>query len=156
MLPERCERFRESLSLGLDGMLSTFEAALLARHLDRCADCRAFSAAVTVETELLRSASLEYPSAPVVVQPAVGMRIRRRAAGVAGAAAVAAVAALMTLTPTGTQRNADANAGIKTPLLEVVPAKPSAEATFEVPRLRVVSPASADGPVRGYYGLPVV
>ena len=155
MVPERCERFRESLSLGLDGMLSTFEAALLARHLDRCAECRAFSVAVTAETELLRTASLEHPSEPVVVQPAVGMRIRRRAAGVAGAAAVAAVAALMTLTPTGTQRSADTAAKIKTPLLEVVPAKPSAEATFEVPRLRVVSPASADGPVRGYYGLPV-
>src|SRR5579885_1197309 len=136
-------------------MLSTFEAALLARHLDRCPDCRAFSVAVTAETELLRTAALEHPSQPDVVEPAVRRRIRRRAAGVAGAVAVAATAALMTLTPTGTHREAS-TPGVRTPLLEVVAAKPSAEATFEVPRLRVVSPASADGPVRGYYGLPVV
>jgi predicted anti-sigma-YlaC factor YlaD len=156
VVSERCERFRESLSLGLDGMLSTFEAALLARHLDRCAGCRAFSAAVAAQTELLRGAALEHPAEPVVVRPAAAVRFRRRAAGVAGAAAVAAMAALMTLTPTGTQRSAGTTPGVRTPLLEVVPAKPSAEATFEVPRLRVVSPASADGPVRGYYGLPVV
>ena len=155
MVPERCERFRESLSLGLDGMLSTFEAALLARHLDRCASCRAFSGAVTAGTELLRTADLEHPSQPVVVQPAASSRFRRRAAGVAGAVAVAAMAALMAFTPTGTQREAGTT-GVRTPLLEVVPAKPSAEATFEVPRLRVVSPTMADGPVRGYYGLPVV
>ena len=152
MVSERCERFRESASLGLDGMLSTFESALLARHLDRCPSCAAFARAITVQTSLLRAAELDRPSQPVVVRPAASVRLRRRAAGFAGAAAVAAMAALMTLTPSGTHQ--EANVG-KAPLLEVVPAKPSAEATFEVPRLKVVSPAAADGAVRGYYGLPV-
>jgi len=155
VIPERCERFRESISLGLDGLLSTFEAALLDRHLSRCPSCSAFAAAVSVQTELLRDAAFEQPARRVAVRPAARVA-RRRASGLVAAVAVAGLAALLGLTPTagqnGGQRPAIAAAG--QPLLAVFPADPSANATFEVPRLRVVSPAFADGAVRGYYGLP--
>lgn len=155
MVPERCERFRESISRDVDGLLSTFEAVLLDRHVARCASCSAFAARVRAQTALLRSAPLERPTRPVIVAAAPAARLRRRAAAVGSAVAVAAAAALVALTPTaGRHESATATQSTKA-LLEVVPAKPNVEATFEVPRLRVVSPASADGPVRGYYGLPV-
>jgi predicted anti-sigma-YlaC factor YlaD len=151
VVSERCERFRESVSLGLDGLLSTFERALLARHLARCPSCQIFARAITGQTALVRNAELDPLCAPVVVRPPAGVRLRRRAAGVAGAAAVAAIAALMMLMPTSTRQ--EANVGTA-PLFKVVPEEPWAEATVELPRLRVVSPASADGPVHGLYGVP--
>ena len=154
MVPERCERFRESISLGLDGMLSTFETALLERHLSRCPTCHAFAAVVTAQTQQLREAVLEQLPRPIAVAPANGMSRRRRVNGLVGAVAVAAAAALVALTTTAGHR-AGTNSASAKPLFAVVPAQPTAGATFDVPRLRVVSPASADGPVRGYYGLPV-
>ena len=136
-------------------MLSTFEAALLERHLRRCGDCRAFAADVTSQTQLLRAAVLEEPSRAVTVVPSRQPQFRRHTAGVAAAALVATMAALLTLTSTGGHRTATSS-GTGKPLLAVFPAQPRVDATFDVARLRVVSPASADGPVHGDYGIPVL
>ena len=155
MVSERCERFRESISLGLDGMLSRFERALLERHLRSCPPCRAFAVDVRAQTAQLRAAPLETPPALARFAPQRSRTVRRRAAGFAGAVAVAAVAALVALTPAGDQQNATvAHGSPNSALLGVVPQTPSVNATFEVGRLHLVSAASADGAVRGYYGVP--
>jgi predicted anti-sigma-YlaC factor YlaD len=155
VVPERCERFRESVSLGLDGMLSRFERALLERHLRSCASCRAFAAEVRAQTARLRAAPLEVPPAFADIVPPRVRTLRHRAAGLAGAVAVAAMAALMALTPAGDQHHAVvANTSPNSELLAVVPEAPTANASFQVGRLRLVSAASADGAVRGYYGVP--
>ncbi|MGH3001756.1 MAG: zf-HC2 domain-containing protein [Gaiellaceae bacterium] len=155
VIPERCERSRESISLELDGMLSRFERALLERHLRSCASCRAFAVDVRAQTAQLRAAPLEAPPVLADIPPARVRTAGRRAAGFAGAVAVSVVAALISFAPVGDQRTA---AMAQTPpnsaLLAVVPAAPTANATFEVGRLRLVSAASADGPVRGLYGVP--
>jgi putative zinc finger protein len=155
VVSERCERFRESFSLQLDGMLSRFESVLLDRHLRRCAGCRAFADAADEQTKLLRAAPLaplERSLADSFAQPKQPAR-RRRIGAFAGALAVAAAAALVALTPNPGRRSEQPAAATQgRPLLAVFPMAPKANATFEVPRLRVVSPASADGAVRGYYG----
>jgi predicted anti-sigma-YlaC factor YlaD len=155
VLPERCERVRQSVSLELDGMLSRFERALLERHLRSCASCRRFSADVRDQTARLRGAPLlPAPTMAAIVPPSPRAR-RRRAAGFAGAVLAAAAAALVTLTP-NVQRH-ETTAAETTPntsLLAVVAEAPSVTAPFDVGRLRLVSPASADGAIRGYYGVP--
>jgi predicted anti-sigma-YlaC factor YlaD len=155
VVPERCERFRESISLGLDGMLSRFERALLERHLRSCASCCAFAADVRAQTAQLRAAPLEAAPALGDFAPPRVRTLRRRAAGLVGAVAVTAVAALVSFTPPGDQREVGvAHTFPNSALLAVVAEAPTANATFEVGRLRLVSPASADGAVRGYYGVP--
>jgi predicted anti-sigma-YlaC factor YlaD len=155
VLPERCERVRQSVSLDLDGMLSRFERALLERHLRSCEPCRRFSADVREQTARLRAAPLL--PAPVLagIVPTSPRVRRRRAAGFAGAVLAAATAALVTLAP-AVQRH-DTTASETTPntsLLAVVAEPPSVTVPFDVGRLRLVSPASADGAIRGYYGVP--
>jgi predicted anti-sigma-YlaC factor YlaD len=155
VVPERCERFRESVSLGLDGMLSRFERTLLERHLRSCAGCRAFADELTAYTTRLRLAPLEPAPSFAAELPARRRSARRRAAGFAGSVAVAVVAALVSFAPAGDQRNATApGAASNASLLQVVPEHPTANASFDVPRLRLVSASYADGPVRGYYGVP--
>lgn len=160
MLPERCERSREAVSLHLDGMLSRFEYLLSERHIRRCAACSRFAAAVTHQTELLRRAPLEeHRSAAAALLHGRPQRRRRGAAAIAGAIAATAVAAFLALAPSAGQRSdptAAAAAAGQGPLLMVFAAQPSPNAKFDVGRLRVVSPASADGPVHGYYGRPVL
>jgi predicted anti-sigma-YlaC factor YlaD len=146
-------------------MLSRFEVALLDRHLRRCEPCRTFAAVTAAQTELLRNAPLERPetTAAVFFLDAAGARHRRRRhlLGAVGAVAAAASAAAFVLTPAGggpgaaTQQSA-AGSGSGAPLLAVFAEQPTAAATFDVPRLRVVSPSSADGAVRGYYGVPAI
>ena len=50
-------------------MLSTFESALLDRHLRGCPDCSSFAVDAQEQTRLLRSALLEQPTRPVLVRP---------------------------------------------------------------------------------------
>lgn len=136
-------------------MLSTFERALLERHLRKCASCQAFAADVQAHTERLRAAPLVAPPQFAGVAPARARLLRRRMTGLAGAVAVGLVAALVSLTPAGEQQNAVASqVSPNEALLKVVPSAPNANATFEVPRLRLVAASSADGAVRGYYGVP--
>jgi predicted anti-sigma-YlaC factor YlaD len=135
-------------------MLSRFERALLERHLRSCASCRRFSVDVRRQTTSLRAAPLvPAPRLGRVVPPTPRTR-RHRAVGFAGSLVVAAAAALVTLAPAVQQRETTAVQPPNTSQLAVVPEAPSVTAPFDVGRLRLVSPASADGPVRGYYGVP--
>jgi anti-sigma factor RsiW len=68
LLPIVCDRVRGQVSLLLDGELSQLEQRMVAGHLERCADCREFAAAVRTFTEELRSAPLESPRWPIVVR----------------------------------------------------------------------------------------
>jgi predicted anti-sigma-YlaC factor YlaD len=102
-----CERAAQWISLELDGELSELERARLARHLERCASCRAWSAEVGGFTSLLRTAPLVELSSPLaVLMPR--LRSRRRAA-VATLATVAAAAAVLVVLPQ-TGRNASTGA----------------------------------------------
>ncbi len=154
VIPESCDRFRASISLGLDDMLSRFETRLLERHLDACPDCQAFAADVTEQTARLRAAPLVQAPPLAEIGRAPSHRGRRVVAfATAGAAAV--IAALVTLAPPADNRHAVSEHPVSNNvLLAVVAKQPTANATIVVPRVQVVSPASADGPVRGYYGVP--
>jgi hypothetical protein len=136
-------------------MLSRFERALLDRHLRSCTSCRSFAVDVRRQTARLRAAPLlAAPGLAEVVPPRVRTG-RRRAVGFVGALAIAAAAALVTLTPSAQRDETAATAPTpNSSLLAVVPEAPTAAGTFDVGRLRLVSPTSADGAVRGYYGIP--
>lgn len=54
-----CHRVRSQVSLELDGELSELERLMLARHVERCADCRAFRDGVGETTNAIRSAPYE-------------------------------------------------------------------------------------------------
>lgn len=152
MIPESCERFRASVSLALDGMLSTFEARLLERHLETCASCEAFAADVSEQTHQLRAAPLEL--APQLPEMRRAAPRRGRVATFAAAGVAAAAAAVFAVAPTHERQHATAAKSTDRALLAVVPSQPTANRNFQLPRLELVSPASADGPVRGYYGVP--
>jgi len=62
-----CDQIRSQVSLELDAGLARLESARIARHLDRCADCRAFRQDVVAFTDALRSAPLERPLRPVIL-----------------------------------------------------------------------------------------
>jgi predicted anti-sigma-YlaC factor YlaD len=95
-----CERAAQWISLELDGELSELERARLARHLDRCVSCRAWSAQVGGFTTLLRTAPLVELTSPVaVVVPFV--RAKRRVAVAALATFAVAAAVLVALPHTG-------------------------------------------------------
>lgn len=155
----QCERSRKGISLNLDGMLSTFEVALLARHLRGCPSCRAFAAAATEQTRLLRDAALDQPRQRVVIT-AEPRRVRRSVAGAVGAAALAAaVAALMVVLPGIRHDRASQTARVSVataPMLVVFAARPDVTSNIEVPRLRVEPASAADGPVHGAFSVPFV
>jgi anti-sigma factor RsiW len=94
-----CERTAQLVSLDLDGQLSYFERALLARHLARCAVCSEEARRTTAVTRLLRSAPLEPIELPAL--PGRPRRARRTAGALALAAvlSVASVAAWFGLAP---------------------------------------------------------
>lgn len=155
--PARCERSREWISLRLDGMLSTFEAALLDRHLRGCPSCDAFATAATAQTELLRTAPLAAP-APVAIPRRVPHPLRRSASGVAVGVAAAVVAAF-TVSGLGSQKQSTAaarTAAAAGPMIVVVAAQSGPSPTsVEVPRLRVQPVSVADLPVHGKFNDPV-
>jgi predicted anti-sigma-YlaC factor YlaD len=62
-----CDQIRSQVSLELDGGLARLESLRMARHLGRCADCRAFREDVVAFTDALRSAPLERPLRPVIL-----------------------------------------------------------------------------------------
>jgi hypothetical protein len=86
--PLLCERTRAWVSAAQDGELSEFERALIAAHLERCAECRVFADDVASITEALRTSPLESPAHPITL-PA-----RRRRAG-ASAIRIGGVAAVL-------------------------------------------------------------
>jgi predicted anti-sigma-YlaC factor YlaD len=155
VIPARCERSREWASLRLDGQLSTFETALLDRHLRRCSACRAFAEAVTVQTQLLRSAPLEAPLRGVTLPERSSRPVRRGAAGALGALVAAAAAAAVLFSPSSPTSTATSAArATNSPQLFVFAARPSPTASVDVPRLRVEPATFADGPTHGIYSLP--
>jgi predicted anti-sigma-YlaC factor YlaD len=81
-----CERARQWASAGVDGELSTFERALLADHLERCASCREFSLAITDLTTALRAAPRERIEGISIVRRHVRLRLAPAAAAMAVAA----------------------------------------------------------------------
>jgi predicted anti-sigma-YlaC factor YlaD len=85
-----CERVRSQISLLLDAEVSELDRRLVAAHLARCAECRAFEQPVLAFTQELRATPLERPSAPVVVLMRVParQRILRRTAELSVAATV--------------------------------------------------------------------
>ena len=84
-----CDRAREWASADVDGELSTFEHALLAAHLERCASCRAFSTDLQGLTSALRAAPREH------FEVTAFGRLRRQAGlRLAPAAAAMAIAAV--------------------------------------------------------------
>jgi ferric-dicitrate binding protein FerR (iron transport regulator) len=86
-----CDRAREYSSRSLDGELSDFERALLDTHLERCEECRAYSAELTEIVTRMRMAPLETLPQPVSLPSR--RRVRARAFQAAAAVAAAAVAA---------------------------------------------------------------
>lgn len=143
-------------------MLSSFEEALLDRHLAGCASCNAFATATAAETKLLRAADFEELPAPVVLPRTAPHPLRRSASGLA-AAALAAVAAALTVGGggvVGSQQHsaaAERTAAASGPMIVVVAAQSGPAATsVEVPRLRVQSVSVADLPVHGKFSDPVL
>ncbi len=138
-------------------MLSTFEGALLDRHLKRCAACRAFAEGAAAQTQLLRGAELEEPARRVIVPGRRRSAVRRGLAGSLTAAGAAALAAVAILTPTGTATRdgvrPTAARGIAANLA-VVSARPTPSALVDVPRLEVEPASLVDGPVHGIYHIP--
>ncbi len=86
-----CDRFREQVSLSLDGELSQLERRMLDAHLARCASCAAFSDDLGRFTEDLRRAPFERPRNPIVVQRPRRVALARLQVGVAAAFALAAL-----------------------------------------------------------------
>ena len=86
---------RSQISLEIDGELSELERRMVAAHLERCADCRAFREDVTAFTGELREARLEELEHPIVVRhPGRRVSFARVQIGVAAAVAVVVVGAL--------------------------------------------------------------
>ena len=102
ILPMLCERVRGQVSVLLDGELSQLEQRMVAAHLERCADCRAFEATVRSFTEELRAAPAELPRRPIVVRRT--RRVSLSALQVSAAAATIAVALLGVSTQLGVSR----------------------------------------------------
>jgi hypothetical protein len=155
VLSERCQRSREAISLDLDGMLSRFESLVLERHVRRCTGCAGFAATVRAQTELLRSAPLAEPRHVGLAIATRPFRSRRRPALPVAVALIAA--AVLVLAPGAAKRSESTTAsatGDHT-LLGVVPGQPTSDPSWDMSRLRVVSPGLADGAVHGLYGLPV-
>jgi predicted anti-sigma-YlaC factor YlaD len=89
--PVACERVRSQVSLEVDGELSQLERAMLAAHVLRCADCRAYRSDVDAFTRVLRAAALE-TAPPVSVRRYLRSTAATRfQAGVAAAMAFAVV-----------------------------------------------------------------
>jgi predicted anti-sigma-YlaC factor YlaD len=105
-----CERAAQWMSLELDGELSELESARLARHLESCSSCRAWSADVAGFTTMLRAAPLLEPSQIHAFELPVR---RRRRAGAAALAAVAAVAAVVVAIPQGSRNSSTGALGFR-------------------------------------------
>lgn len=156
MRPLHCERSRQWISLSLDGMLSSFESALLARHLRRCADCRAFQAAARAQVAMLRAAPLELPARPVTVAVRHRARALRLALAPAAATAAAVAAAIVILSPGAGQvpvaRSANGDFTSQASIDALTNIKGGTQ-NLGVQR-RIVRRPDVDARLRGVYGFP--
>jgi predicted anti-sigma-YlaC factor YlaD len=85
-----CDRAREWATAEVDGELSRFELVLLRAHLDSCASCREFHAAIGGITHALRATPMERLERAIEVKR-LRRRLRPRLAPAAAAMAVGAV-----------------------------------------------------------------
>ena len=142
-------------------MLSVFESALLDRHLRGCASCSAFSVGAEAQAGLLRAAPLEELERRVVIPVSPMRRMGRGAVGAVGASlAAAAAAAVFIFSGVGSTSNGpaltSAHAGAPVMVSFAASPSPASAKAVEVPRLRVQPASIADGPVHGYFNVPVV
>jgi predicted anti-sigma-YlaC factor YlaD len=79
------------VSLRLDDELSQLEIRMLDVHLERCANCRAYAEDLATFTREMRTATLETPERPVVVQRRRRLALARVQSGVAAAIAIVAL-----------------------------------------------------------------
>jgi predicted anti-sigma-YlaC factor YlaD len=86
-----CDQIRSQVSLELDVGLARLESLRMGRHLDRCADCRAFREDVVAFTEALRSAPLERSLRPVILPRSRQARLTVGGVALRVSAAAAAV-----------------------------------------------------------------
>jgi predicted anti-sigma-YlaC factor YlaD len=86
-----CQRVRPQVSLRLDDELSQLEIRMLDVHLERCANCRAYAEDLATFTREMRTATLETPERPVVVQRRRRLALARVQSGVAAAIAIVAL-----------------------------------------------------------------
>ena len=138
-------------------MLSTFEAALLDRHLRRCPSCRAFAASVACQTQLLRGAGLEQPLRPVTIPARPVHLIKRSLPGLVSACVVAAAAALVLFTPVARHHSTGTAAKVVrtgAPVLVSHGVNPTLASNVDVPRLELRPASIADAPVHGHFSLP--
>jgi predicted anti-sigma-YlaC factor YlaD len=85
-----CDRARQWATAEVDGELSRFELVLLRAHLDACASCREFHAAIGGITRTLRATPLERLERAIEIGR-IRRRLRPRLAPAAAAMAVVAV-----------------------------------------------------------------
>jgi predicted anti-sigma-YlaC factor YlaD len=141
-------------------MLSTFESALLERHLRDCPSCRSFAVVADRQTTMLRASTLEVPLRRVMAPAASIPRTRRRrAAAMTLSACAASFAAAIALLASGGHQTTEALQAVApastAPVLVAYAARPSpASPSIEVPRLSVRPASYADGPVRGIFSQP--
>jgi predicted anti-sigma-YlaC factor YlaD len=137
-LQPKCERARQWASLRADGELSEFEGLLLAAHLGRCAECRAFRRDVDRMSAALRGSPLEQPSFPIDVPGRRRLGARVVHIGSAAAAAALALAVVLTgglSTIAGSTRTHSPSSGATTSsLLRPSPDVVVHQATFAAPR----------------------
>jgi anti-sigma factor RsiW len=94
-----CERAVQWISLELDGEIAALEGAALARHLQRCDDCRSSRAQIGAFTRALRASPADGPEWPVAIAvPQRGKRFAR--AGVAAFVTMVAVMGALAVFPT--------------------------------------------------------
>jgi predicted anti-sigma-YlaC factor YlaD len=86
-----CDRVRSQISLELDNELSQLERAMVAAHVERCADCRAYQHEVASFTSALRAAPLEPMESPIALRAPRRTIVARLQAGAAAAVALVAL-----------------------------------------------------------------
>jgi len=91
MRSRKCDRARHWISLRADGELSEFEGVMLAAHVCRCAECRAFRLDVDAMVSALRQAPLERLSRPIELPRRGRVRAASRLQHIGSAAAIIVV-----------------------------------------------------------------
>jgi ferric-dicitrate binding protein FerR (iron transport regulator) len=136
-----CDRAREWSSLRVDGELSRLEEELFERHLELCADCRAFEADVRWATDVLRLAPQERPTRRVTLPARPAGRVTRRRLTAVAAAAALALGALVGALVERPSSPAPAEGPTEVSLLSN-----EAKELRELPRTRLLSPAPVPAP----------
>jgi predicted anti-sigma-YlaC factor YlaD len=145
-----CERVRSQISLLLDAEVSELDRRLVAAHLARCAECRAFERPVRAFTEQLRESPLELPREPFVIRlrARTRQRVLWRAAELSAAAAVL-VATLGVVGDLGAPNSDDRNRArvANASLFKAMSWEPEVELAQLNPAIAVRRSANGPGPL---------